>query len=120
MSGQHIISLLVSKNSVELIKLLHVVIKLQKIKTYSARFNMIDTTSIHHVKELRKNITSEFHDWYADAVRIIEVGGEINVPRVAGRQIANAVIKGETTEDYFRMNIAIPFVDHLQQEINTL
>ena len=28
---------------------------------------MFDTT-IDHVKELRKNITSEFHDWYADAV----------------------------------------------------
>ena len=48
-------------------------------------------------------------------------GGEINVPRDARRQIyrANAVIQGEKTEDYFRMNIAIPFIDHLQQKIIT-
>ena len=32
---------------------------------------------------------------------------------------ANVVIQGETTHDYFCMNIAIPFIDHLQQEIIT-
>ena len=32
---------------------------------------------------------------------------------------SNTVIQGETTEDYFRMNIAIPFIDHLQQELIT-
>ena len=48
---------------------------------------MTDTT-IDHIKELRKNITSEFHDWYADAVRIVNVvGSESNVPHVAGWQI---------------------------------
>ena len=65
MSGQHIISLLVTKNSLEFVKPL--VIKLQKIIDIVQAFNMIDTT-IDHVKELRKNITSEFHDWYADDV----------------------------------------------------
>ena len=58
--GQHIISFLVTKNSLELIKPL--AIKLQKKdQDIVQAFNMIDTT-IDHVKELRKNISSEFHD----------------------------------------------------------
>ena len=65
---------------------------------------------------IRKKITSEFHEWYTDAVRISnEVGCEISVPRVAGRQTykANSVMQGGITEDYYRMNVAVPFIDHL-------
>ena len=70
----------------------------------------------------KKNTASEFHEWYADAVRISnEVGCEISVPRVAGRQTyrANSVMQGGTTEDYYRMNVAVPFIDHLLQELLT-
>ena len=55
-----------------------------------------------------------------DATRIEnEVGSEIYLPRIAGRQIycANALADGATTEDYFRVNVAIPFVDHLEQQL---
>ena len=76
---------------------------------------MIDTT-VDNVKELhvRKNINSEFHEWYADAVRISnDVGCKISVPRIAGRQTnrANSVTQGGTTEDYYHMNVAVPFID---------
>ena len=79
-------------------------------------------TTVDNVKELRKNINSEFHEWYADAERISnDVGCEISVPRIAGRQTnrANSVIQGGTTEDYYRMNVAVPFIDHLLQELLT-
>ena len=41
--------------------------------------------------------------------------------RIAGRQTnrANSVIQGGTTEDYYRMNVAVPFIDHLLQELLT-
>lgn len=55
-----------------------------------------------------------------DATRIAnEIGSEISLPRIAGRQIyrANALADGATTEDYFRVNVAIPFVDHLEQQL---
>lgn len=94
-SGQHIIPFLVTKNALELLK--PIAVKLQKKdQDVVQAYNMIDTT-IQNVKELRRNITSEFHDWYEDALRIAnDVGGDLSVPRVAGRQIyrANAVIDG--------------------------
>ena len=119
-SGQQIFSFLVAKNSLELVKPLAT--KLQKKdQDILQAYNMIDTT-VDNVKELRKNINSEIHEWYADAERISnDVGCEISVPRIAGRQTnrANSVIQGGTTEDYYRMNIAVPFIDHLLQELLT-
>ena len=52
-----------------------------------------------------------------DATRIAnEIGNEISLPRIAGRQIcrANALADGVTTKDYFRVNVAIPFINHLE------
>ena len=113
-SGQQIVSFVVAKNSLELVKPLAT--KLQKKdQNILQAYNMI-------VKEQRKNINSEFHEWYADAERISnDVGSEISVPRIAGRQTnrANSVIQGGATEDYYRMNIAVPFIDHLLQELLT-
>ena len=41
-----------------------------------------------------------------------EAGCEISVLCVAGRQTyrANSVMQGGTTEDYYRMNVAVPFM----------
>ena len=43
------------------------------------------------------------------------------MPCVAGRQAysANSVMQGGTTEDYYRMNVAVPFIDPLLQELLT-
>ena len=82
-------------------------------------YNMIDST-IDNVKELRKNIKNEIHDWFVNATRIAnEIGSEISMPRIAGRQIyrGNALADGATAEDYIRANVAIPFVDHLEQQL---
>ena len=72
-SGQQIISFLVAKNSLELVKPLAT--KLQKKdQDILQAYNTIDTT-VDNVKELRKNINSEFHEWYADAERISMILG---------------------------------------------
>ena len=114
-SAQHIIAFLVAKNGLEQVK--PIAAKLQKKdQDIVHAYNMIDST-IDNVKELRKNIKD---DWFVDATRIAnEIGSEISLPRIAGRQIyrANALADGATTEDYFRVNVAIPFVDHLEQQL---
>ena len=48
-----------------------------------------------------------------------EVGCDISVLCVAGRQTyrANSVMQGGKTEDYCRMNVAVPFIDQLLQEL---
>ena len=55
---------------------------------------MIDTT-VDNVKELRKIINSEFHEWYTDALRITnDVGCEISIARRQTHR-ANSVSKVE-------------------------
>lgn len=48
-----------------------------------------------------------------DATRIVnEMGSKTSLPRDAGRQMyhANALADGATTEGYFYVNVAIPFL----------
>ena len=119
-SMQNIVSFLVAKNALELIR--PIAVKLQKkdqdIVTAS---NMIDET-ISNIKDLRENIETEFCDWFSDVKRIVEaVGSEISVPRIAGKQTyrANATTDGATPEGNYRVNVAVPFLDHLHQEMSS-
>ena len=76
---------------------------------------MIDET-ISNIKDLRENIEREFCDWLSDVKRIVEaVGSEISVPQTAGKQIhrANGTTDGATPEGYYRVNVAVTFLDHL-------
>ena len=67
-----------------------------------------------NIKDLRENIETEFCDWFSDVKRIVEdVGSEISVPR-----IANSTTDGTTPEGYYRVNVAVPFLDHLHQEMS--
>ena len=49
------------------------------------------------------------------------VGSEISVPRIAGKLIyrANSTTDGATPEGYYRVNVAVPFLDHLHQEMSS-
>ena len=62
------------------------------------------------------------YQWYHEADELAqELTEEIKVPRLTGRQVHRANVGGggggDTPEDYFRRNVAIPFVDHLKEEI---
>ena len=51
----------------------------------------------------------------------VEAGGsEISVPRIAGKQInrATATTDDATPEVYYRVNIAVPFIDYLHQDMS--
>ena len=111
---------LVAKNAVELIR--PIAVKLQKKdQDIVAASNMIDGT-ISNIKDLRENIETEFCDWFSDVKRIVEaVGNENSVPRIAGKQIysANSTTDGATPEGYYCVNVAVPFLDHLHQEMSS-
>lgn len=118
-STPNVVAFLVAKNALEFIR--PIAVKLQKKdQDIVAASNMIDET-IANIKDLRENIESEFCDWFSDVKRIVEaVGSEISVPRIAGKQIhrANATANGATPEGYYRVNVAVPFLDHLHQEVS--
>ena len=82
--------------------------------------NLIDER-IQRVKEMRSEIVSEFNTWYEDSERIAnELDIEVTMHRVCGRQTQrpNANRCANPCE-YFRTNVAIPFLDYLLQELNS-
>ena len=55
-----------------------------------------------------------FPQVYTEAVaKASEVGTEPRMPRVAGRQKHKENNPADTPEDYFKRNVAIPFLDHI-------
>ena len=83
-------------------------------------YNLIHSV-ISDIAIFRENIEKDFHDWFMDASRIgSELGIVLTVPRLSGRQQhrANAGPENPDPEVYYRINVAIPFLDHMEQELN--
>ena len=55
-----------------------------------------------------------FKPIYTQAVRLAEsVGSEETMPRITQRQQHRHNVPSETVQDYYRMNVVIPFLDHV-------
>ena len=79
-------------------------------------YNLIHSV-ISGIAIFRENIEKDFHDWFMDASRIgSELGIVLTVPRLSGRQQhrANAGPENPDPEVYYRINVAIPFLDHME------
>ena len=70
------------------------------------------------ILQFSENIEKDFHDWFMDASRIGSI--VLTVPHLSGRQQhrANAGPENPDPEVYYRINVAIPFLDHMEQELN--
>ena len=69
---------------------------------------------------LRKDVDANFGKMYAHAVTMASaVGVDPQKPRVVARQKNRANNPSETVEQHFRANIAIPFLDHVVESLNT-
>ena len=121
-SSQNILTFLIAKNVLEKVKPIAVKLQKRDIDVMEA-YNMIDY-SVSDIKDLRNNVEEEFNIWFQDGVRIAEeIGVDITVPRLVGRQAhrPNATTGHSTPgpEEYYRINVAIPFIDHLEAELTT-
>ncbi|KAL0162330.1 hypothetical protein M9458_041726 [Cirrhinus mrigala] len=77
-------------------------------------FGMVDEVK-NIYKELRETIEDDFNQIYEQAIRM---AAQVNVqptsqPRAAGRQTHRENVPAETVKDYYRRNMAIPFLDHV-------
>lgn len=67
---------------------------------------------------LRNDMEATFHRSYEHAVRVAKsVDVEAEIPRIAARQRHRANAPTATVEEHFRVNMAIPFLDHIIAEI---
>ena len=99
------------KNVLEIIK--PIAVKLQKKdEDILHAYNLIHSV-ISDIAIFRENIEKDSHDWFMDASRI---GSELGIV-LSGRQQhrANAGPENPDPEVYYRINVAIPFLDHMEQ-----
>ena len=111
-------SLMVTMKVLAVIKLISV--KLQKSLMTLLKPNvivMIPETE-KELKELPDKNDFVFKRSYAYAVEISsELGTDLSTPRTTLRQQHRANAPHDTSEEYYRRNLFIPFLDHITQEM---
>ena len=71
-------------------------------------------------REERSQAEEEFAKIYSQAVRMAEkVGTEPTKPRVVGRQQHRSNVASLSICDPYRLNLAIPFLDHINENLDT-
>ena len=69
------------------------------------------------LSDARSNIDQQFHAIHLNAKRRADkFGVTVVAPRRCSRQIVRENHPGDTTEEYYRRYLAIPFLDHLKSE----
>ena len=69
------------------------------------------TTLTNEVKEIRSNKENEFARIFRDAnAMAAEMGKEIKVPRVVGRQLLRSNVESNSAEEYWGRVIFLPFL----------
>ena len=66
----------------------------------------------------RQNIDNNFQVIYDHSCRMAEkVGSSVSMPRIAARQQHRSNISSDTPLDYYKKNVAIPFLDHISTHL---
>ena len=113
-----IFTFLITKNSLGTLK--PIAAKLQKKDQDVFRaYSMIDDT-IKAVARVRSNIEEECHEWFEDASILADkIGATVSVPRITGRQEHRNNAPSVNPESHYRVNVAIPFIEHLLEEMSS-
>ena len=71
------------------------------------------------LNNMRTEINEKHDVWYNEAAVISEGIGTVPAkPRTAGRQVHRENVSAESTSQYFKRTISIPFLDHLVNQIH--
>ena len=71
------------------------------------------------LKDVRKGIDDWHKSWYEFALKVAEdVGVEPSIPRRCSRQTQRDNVEGESPEVYYRRSLTIPFLEHLENELD--
>ena len=109
---------LITKNSLGTLKPIAATLQKKDQDVFQA-YSMIDNT-IKAVARVMSNIEEECHEWFEDASRLADkIGATVSVPRITGRQKDRNNAPSVNSELHYRVNIAIPFIDHLLEEMSS-
>ncbi len=65
------------------------------------------------LEEVRENIETYHHNWLRAEQLAHEINANVAVPRLCGRQTLRENYHVQTPEEYYRVSISVPFLDHL-------
>ena len=72
------------------------------------------------IQECRDKAELYHGRWFSEATNLANsLDVSVNKPRTCRRQTQRANMPAETVEEYYRKAVAIPFLDHLLQEMNS-
>ena len=76
--------------------------------------------TIEHLQDFRQDSTEKFTELYERATSFADaVGGEIVMPRVAGRQTQRQNVEASNPQEYYRRTVFYPFIDHFLQQLKS-
>ena len=88
-----------------------------RTKDIVSAYQSISETEQYY-RDLRLDMDQQFTKVFQQAVRLaVSLGIEPSKPRNCGRQQHRANAEATTVEAWYRVNVAIPFVDHLIEDI---
>ena len=84
-----------------------------------AAHNQIDDT-LSYYKVIRENIDGEFNKIFKHAERMAKaVNVQPSKPRSCGRQRNRPNVVSTTIEEWYRINVAIPFIDYIITDLES-
>lgn len=115
-NGGFIVSMIVINEVFSLAQPLSTSLQTKNIDLISA-VNLADGLN-SLLKEMRENAISKFHELFLKAENCAsEIGEAINIPRLANRQNYRDNYDLTNPEDYYRVSVFIPFVDHFINQL---
>lgn len=71
------------------------------------------------LEQMRENAQTDFAQHFSLAKEFAnEMGEEISLPRIVGRQSHRANYAAQTPEDYYRFSVYIPFIEHFISQLD--
>lgn len=88
------------------------------VRSCRVQANEMVTEVTQVYRKSRQDVVVHFGRCYVQAVRMAEkIGTTPDMPRIAKRQIHCTNTPAATPEEYCRLNLAIPFLDHISNEL---
>ena len=96
------------------------IVKLQKRDNDISTANKLIVEHAERVKEIRGEIDAEFETCFGDAEKIAEeLDITVTVPRTCTKQQHRANIPKDTPKEYYKLAMAIPFLDYFLGELDS-
>lgn len=118
MSSEFIISLVILSDILGITLPLSRSLQAIEIDILSA-VQLINTTTAS-IKRQRETSTDTFKKLFNQAeVMANEIGADITVRRIAGRQTNRPNVQTQSVEEYYRLSVYIPFLDYILSEMSS-